>query len=62
MSADVRRNDTADDSCRDQREQRARRNEPVFVASLTCLRAAQLVAGVGIDRLKDVPRGQGGEN
>jgi len=62
VTADVGRDHTADDSRCDQREQRAGRDEPMLVPPLTCLCASQLVARVGIDRLKDVPRGQGVEN
>jgi hypothetical protein len=62
VTVDVCGDHTADDSSRDQRKQRSCHQEPALVPSFVCFRPAESGAGVGIDRLKDVPRGQGVEN
>jgi hypothetical protein len=58
----VRRDDSAEDACRDQRQKQARNHEPPLTPSLACLLAPNLRAGVRVDRLEDVPGRQGVEN
>jgi hypothetical protein len=52
----------SDDSRRDQCEQHAGGDQPLLVPSLPRLGTPQLVTGIRIDRLEDVPRRQGVEN
>jgi hypothetical protein len=58
----VRRDHGADDSCRDQREQRTDRDQPLPVAALLRFCAPKLAASIRVDRLEDIPGGQGVEN
>jgi hypothetical protein len=62
VSAYLDRQYGSDDSCCDEPEQHERRDQSLLVSSPSRLGAPQLGTGVRIDRLEDVPRGQGVEN
>jgi hypothetical protein len=58
----VSRQHCPDHSCCDECEQHARGDQTLLVSSLSRLGTPELVAGIRIDRLENVPRGQGVEN
>jgi len=66
VSVDMSRDHAADDSRRDQRDERARRDEPLLVPAALRLEPAQLRARVRVNGLQDRPGGprrrQGVEN
>jgi hypothetical protein len=62
MPAKVRRDHGAHDAGRDQRQQRTGRDQPLPVAPLLRFGAPELTARIRIDRLEDIPGGQGVEN
>jgi hypothetical protein len=59
VAANVHPDHGADDSGRDQGEQRRRHDQSALLPLPARLCTPQLRASVGIDRLEDVPRGQG---